>query len=249
MCFFLLLFIFAPSLQLEDAVHFRLLFCSLHVWTQILAVGNRPASSSSSSVRNDCFRKLCWNIYEMLQQSLRNSADLRVFVNFLKLSQSLRKHSSDTINEHEWKMNLNMQVTSVTCGRSALCARIPRMCFHLLLSHPVTRLWSFALWFTTLWFSALNGWLKRHSCDGREYLEVHQVRADNFIYSFIILWHLSFSDCCRWCIPQLLSSRLFTCVNWSHWSHIYIYYIFTLGYVRFSWIIRIWSTWSVIVWN
>lgn len=118
MCvFFLLLFIFAPSLQLEDAVHFRLLFCSLHVWTQILAVGNRPASSSSS-MRNDCFRKLCWNIYEMLQQSLRNSADLRVFVNFLKLSQSLRKHSSNTINEHE-------------CGRSALCARIPRMCFHL----------------------------------------------------------------------------------------------------------------------
>lgn len=207
---------------------------------------NRPASSSSSSVRNDCFRKLCWNIYEMLQQSLRNSADLRVFVNFLKLSQSLRKHSSNTINEHEWKMNLNMQVTSVTCGRSALCARIPRMCFHLLLSHPVTRLWSFALWFTTLWFSALNGWLKRHSCDGREYLGVHQVRADHFIYSFIILWHLSFSDYCRWCIPQLLSSRLFTCVNW---SHIYIYYIFTLGYVRFSWIIRIWSTWSVIVWN
>lgn len=91
---------------------------------------NRPASSSSS-MRNDCFRKLCWNIYEMLQQSLRNSADLRVFVNFLKLSQSLRKHSSDTINEHEWKMNVNMQVTSVTCGRSALCARIPRMCFHL----------------------------------------------------------------------------------------------------------------------
>lgn len=158
MCFFLLLFIFAPSLQLEDAVHFRLLFCSLHVWTQILGVGNRPASSSSS-VRNDCFRKLCWNIYEMLQQSLRNSAHLRVFVNFLKLSQSLRKHSSDTINEHEWKMNLNMQVTSVTCSRSALCAGIPRMCFHLLLSHPVTRLWSFVLWFTTLWFSALNGWL------------------------------------------------------------------------------------------
>lgn len=54
----LLLFIFAPSLQLEDALHFRLLFSSLHVWTQILAVGNRPASSSSS-VRNDCFRKLC----------------------------------------------------------------------------------------------------------------------------------------------------------------------------------------------